>query len=91
MKTKFQSQHFKTILIEYFKEKKRARPSDLEDDLLGGASSYNSYLWGTSNGPNSPFAKPLTELINDGLIAATRDENGWLYTWKGVNEKETIH
>lgn len=73
---------YKSILIEYFKEKKSARPSDMEDDLLGGGGGLIGSIMGNSNFHSSPFMKPFNELIQEGKIEYQKDENGWLYSWK---------
>jgi hypothetical protein len=57
----------KELLLAYFSDGKKRKPSDFDRDILGG-TDFNILYYQPPRWNNTIFIIALTELINEGLV-----------------------
>lgn len=65
----------KQLLLAYFEDGKKRKPSDFDRDILGG-TDFNIMYYQPPRWNNTVFFIALTELINEGLIIFELNKKG---------------
>jgi hypothetical protein len=72
----------KVFLVDYLEENGPTRPGTFEKDIIGDVDIGSLLMLRTPQWNRSPFCPALASLMEDSTVAATQDEQGWLYSLK---------
>ena len=69
----------KEFMKAYFSDGKEKRPSDFDEDIIGGMDT--NFLFGRPKWNNTPFFLALGELIEEGVVRFKQLEDGQYVYW----------
>lgn len=69
----------KEFMKAYFSDGKERKPSDFDNDIIGGMDA--SFMFGIPKWNNTPFFLALGELIEEGVVKFKQLEDGQYVYW----------